>query len=339
MEWLVIAVITTAFVVIGAVVTYTQISHKKKANKAPFIKTYASRSAKEMRPRVEPIQSGIESSQTNPQSNQTTKEESPAINDTPKGPIQRPSTTLKPSPAVSAVNQTKFESDNTVVPIMGAGTPQVTETMAKQHYSAKNPKPDASQTVAEITEVKSEPMEKEADSARQESPAKFITEIESEPARIAAQEVIAEVETDEIKESIKPSQKNQDEKIAELLDFGTLNDWVEIAKSSLSRDNFQIVYNKIIKLTYPRRNETKMREIFLAHANKYVDSFKIDSPDDSISKYIYKYLAIVLQEDRNFNEAFGLCRKAIQLGLDDGTKTGYPGRIERLKKAQNTKKK
>jgi hypothetical protein len=339
MEWLVIAVITTVIVVIGAVVTYTQISHKKKANKAPFIKTYASGSAKEMRPRAEPIRFGIESSQSNTQSDLTTNEENPAISDTLNEPIQRPSTTLKPSPAVSAVKQTTFKSDYTVAPIRETDMPQVDGTMAKQNYSSQNPKPEASQTVAEITEVKSEPIEKEVDSTSEESSAKFITEIESEPTRIAAQEEIAEAETDEIEESDKPSQKTQDEKVAELLDFGTLNDWVEIAKSSLSKDNFQIVYNKIVKLTYPRRKETKMREIFLAHAHKYVDSFNLDSPDDSTAKYIYKCLAIVLQEDRNFNDAFGLCRKAIQLGLDDGTKTGYPGRIERLKKAQNTNKK
>jgi hypothetical protein len=339
MEWLVIAVITTVIVVIGAVVTYTQISHKKKANKAPFIKTYASGSAKEMRPQVEPIRSKIESSQSNSQSNQITKEENPVISDTPKEPIQRPSTTLEPSSAMSAVNQIKFKSDNAAAPIRGIETSQVTETMAKQNYSSENPKPEASQIVAELTEVKPEPIEKEVDSTPEESPAKFITEIESEPAQMATDEAIAEVESDEVEESNKPSQENQDEKIAALLDFGTLNDWVEIAKSSLSKDNFQIVHNKIVKLTYPRRKETKMREIFLAHAHKYVDSYKIDSPDDSTSKYIYKCLSIVLQEDRKFNEAIELCRKAIQLRLDDGTKTGYPGRIERLKKAQNTKKK
>ena len=334
MEWLVIAVITAVVVVIGAVVTFTQISRKKKANKAPFKKTYASGVAKEMQPRTEPIQSGIESSQANPQSNQIEKQENQAASDTPKKPTQRFSTALNPSSTLSAANQTKSNSETTVPPMRRADTPQVTEAMAKLNYSSENQKPEASQTVAEITEAQSESTEKE-----EESPARFITEIESEPARMAANEAIPDAETDEIEASNKPTQKNQDEKIAELLDFGTLNDWVEIAKSSLSRDNYQIVYNKIVKLTYPRRKETKMRDIFLDHANKYVDTFKIDSPDDSTSKYIYKSLAIVLQEDRNFNEALELCHRAIQLGLDDGTKTGYPGRIERLMKAQNTKKK
>ena len=190
----------------------------------------------------------------------------------------------------------------------------------------------------EITEAKTKPIEEKTDTIPEKLSAKFITEIESELSPANAKTEITKTKAEEIEDLKAPPQKSQDEQVAELLNFGTLNDWVTIAKTPLSPDNFQVVYNKIAKLTYPRRKESKMRAVFISHANKYIDTFKIKSPVDSVSENIYKCLAIVLQEDHKFEEALGLCQKAIRLGLDDGTKTGYPGRIERLKKAHSKKK-
>jgi hypothetical protein len=237
---------------------------------------------------------------------------------------------------MSEVVEAKSTPIQVTPPSMTTESPQVSETVAKISDETTETKTKAAQTAAEITEVKTESIEAKTDVVPEKFSTRFITEIESEPSPAKAE---TKTKDEEIEEPATLSKRNQDDQIAELLDFGTLNDWVTIAKGPLSPENFQIVYNKIVKLTYPRRKESKMREIFISHANKYVDSYKINSPVDSITENIYKSLAIVLQEDKKYEEALGLCRKAIRLGLDDGTKTGYPGRMERLKKAQNSKKK
>lgn len=52
---------------------------------------------------------------------------------------------------------------------------------------------------------------------------------------------------------------------------------------------------------------------------------------------IFKQLAILFEEDQEYENAIHVCRKAILLGLADGTKTGYEGRLERLNKKLQTR--
>lgn len=328
MERLVIAVITAVIVVIGAVVTFTLFSRRKNAIKAPFKKTYATGSAKESASEEKLSQTETELSQVNTQPDQVPEKEIQAKRKVAqKSSIGKPFAKPQAPPMMSETTEVKSTPVQAVSPSVTTKSSEVTET-----------KPEASQTVAEITEAKTKPIEEKTDTIPEKLSAKFITEIESELSPANAKTEITKTKAEEIEDLKAPPQKSQDEQVAELLNFGTLNDWVTIAKTPLSPDNFQVVYNKIAKLTYPRRKESKMRAVFISHANKYIDTFKIKSPVDSVSENIYKCLAIVLQEDHKFEEALGLCQKAIRLGLDDGTKTGYPGRIERLKKAHSKKK-
>jgi hypothetical protein len=339
MERLVIAVITAVIVVIGAVVTFTLFSRRKNATKAPFKKTYATGSAKESASEEKLSQSETELSQVNTQPDQVPEKEIQAKrNVAQNSSIGKPFAKPQAPPMMSETTGIKTTPVQAVSPSVTAKSSEVTETVAKISNKTVETKPEASQTVAEITEAKAKPIEEKTDTIPEKLSAKFITEIESELSPANAKTEITKTKAEEIEDLKAPSQKSQDEWVAELLNFGTLNDWVTIAKTPLSPDNFQVVYNKIVKLTYPRRKESKMRAVFISHADKYVDTFKIKSPVDSVSENIYKCLAIVLQEDHKFEEALGLCQKAILLGLDDGTKTGYPGRIERLKKAQSKKK-
>jgi hypothetical protein len=343
MERLVIAVITAVIVVIGAVVTFTLFSRRKNAKKAPFKKTYSTGSAQELVSEATSLQTGTELSQVSTHSNQIPKKETqPKSKVAPKSSTKKPFATTQPPSMMSETRGVKSTPVQVVSPPITPKSSQVAETVAKNSDQTVETKPEASQTVAEITEVKAKPIEEKADIAPEKLPPKFITEIESELSPLNDRTEITQTEAKKVPEKIKspkaPLQRSQDEQIAELLNFGTLNDWVTITKTPLSPDNFQLAYNKIVKLTYPRRKESKMRAVFRFHANKYVDTFKIKSQADTVSENIYKCLAIVLQEDQEFEKALGLCQKAMQLGLDDGTKTGYPGRMERLKKAQSKKK-
>jgi hypothetical protein len=49
---------------------------------------------------------------------------------------------------------------------------------------------------------------------------------------------------------------------------------------------------------------------------------------------VFKQLAIILEEDGEYDRAVAICRAALANGIDDGTRTGFAGRINRiLKKA------
>jgi hypothetical protein len=45
-------------------------------------------------------------------------------------------------------------------------------------------------------------------------------------------------------------------------------------------------------------------------------------------------MVIVLDEDGRQDTAIAVCELALSLGLQDGTKTGFEGRITRLKKSR-----
>jgi hypothetical protein len=52
----------------------------------------------------------------------------------------------------------------------------------------------------------------------------------------------------------------------------------------------------------------------------------------------FQHYATLLTEDGKYDDAIDICNTALKFGLDDGTKSGFQGRIERIKK-QATKSK
>ncbi|MFO7886537.1 MAG: hypothetical protein R6U68_17130, partial [Desulfobacteraceae bacterium] len=51
---------------------------------------------------------------------------------------------------------------------------------------------------------------------------------------------------------------------------------------------------------------------------------------------VFKMLAIMLEEDGAYDQAVAVCRTALANGLEDGTKTGFEGRIKRLLKKKES---
>ncbi|MFO7884086.1 MAG: hypothetical protein R6U68_04625 [Desulfobacteraceae bacterium] len=52
---------------------------------------------------------------------------------------------------------------------------------------------------------------------------------------------------------------------------------------------------------------------------------------------VFKMLTIMYEEEEVFDQAIDICRTALAHGIEDGTKTGFEGRIERLMKKQEDK--
>lgn len=104
-----------------------------------------------------------------------------------------------------------------------------------------------------------------------------------------------------------------------------------------------LVYTKGIDHAYKKRSSDKaMRTCVIEYGQSYIkrfDSLKkavFDHFGDSPKAVpVFKQLAIVFEEDKAFDKAIKICGAAISYGLDDGTKTGYDGRIERLEKKKS----
>ncbi|MFO7911047.1 MAG: hypothetical protein R6V15_02680 [Desulfotignum sp.] len=51
---------------------------------------------------------------------------------------------------------------------------------------------------------------------------------------------------------------------------------------------------------------------------------------------VFKMLDIMLEEDGAYDQAVEVCRTALDNGLEDGTKTGFEGRIQRILKKKES---
>jgi len=98
------------------------------------------------------------------------------------------------------------------------------------------------------------------------------------------------------------------------------------------------LYLSLIDQAYTRRKEPEMRALFKKLAIEHVANF--DAIRGPLIKDVgllprvptFQYLATVYTEDDEYEKAIEVCEKAIAFGLNDGTKSSYQGRIERIKK-------
>lgn len=100
------------------------------------------------------------------------------------------------------------------------------------------------------------------------------------------------------------------------------------------------IYNELIKVSYRLRDlpgmlgtcERACREqigLLPSYAKKL--SAAIGLQDGQLPRIpAYQRLAIILEKRSDIAAAIGVCQQAVLLGLDDGTKAGFAGRIERL---------
>ncbi len=97
----------------------------------------------------------------------------------------------------------------------------------------------------------------------------------------------------------------------------------------------------IVEATYRERKDPKKRALFLEIAQQHVDEFpslagplRKDFDGELPHVPTFQKLATVLADDGRFDDAVTVCEQAIALDLHDGTKSGFEGRIERIRKKQ-----
>lgn len=95
----------------------------------------------------------------------------------------------------------------------------------------------------------------------------------------------------------------------------------------------------IVRGLYSQRAEPGARKLFLEIGRQHVAEFpRLAASVKQGLRVVprvptYALLATVLTEDGRFDEALLVCQQAIDLGLRDGTKGDFPGRMERIRKA------
>lgn len=130
---------------------------------------------------------------------------------------------------------------------------------------------------------------------------------------------------------------------------------VEAAWSSLSVDsmlrvmhykcsafNRYMLLQQIIRGMYSQREDEQTRLSCI----DYCEKFRTELPgllpglknafgdNEGPGGSVYKHYATILTEDGSYQEAIDICEEAIDKGMDDGTKTGFEGRIARIMKKQ-----
>lgn len=102
-----------------------------------------------------------------------------------------------------------------------------------------------------------------------------------------------------------------------------------------------LLLSRLVAGHYRLRSEPGHREAFYRVAHEQIEEASAilnaieatgrQRPDQIDA---FKSVAIALDEDERYDEAIALCKEALSLGLEDGTKTGFEGRIARLEKSR-----
>lgn len=102
--------------------------------------------------------------------------------------------------------------------------------------------------------------------------------------------------------------------------------------------NRHLIYISCLDQVYKKRAEDqKWHDLARDYAQAYVKEFPDLKPAvfENLGEApklasAFKQLAILFEEDQEYEKAVDICKNAMAHGLVDGTKTGYEGRMERL---------
>jgi hypothetical protein len=122
-------------------------------------------------------------------------------------------------------------------------------------------------------------------------------------------------------------------------DFGKMDTMLEKVRNPLHRHQ---LLNALVKKAYSERSQPAVRKKLYEYGRRYLDEFDQIAPElkresdgeGIINAPALKSMAIAMEEDGNYQEALAVCDTALKWDLDDGTKSGYAGRIDRIRKKQ-----
>ena len=127
---------------------------------------------------------------------------------------------------------------------------------------------------------------------------------------------------------------------------GDLDNMLKVVKNRTTPIDRHFLLQSIVNITYQQRKTKRYRNLCIEYAELYLQEFPTIAPalkedmDGTLPRITtFQNYAILLTEDGEFEKAISVCKLAILYGLHDNTKSGYEGRIARIKKQlekQNT---
>jgi hypothetical protein len=128
--------------------------------------------------------------------------------------------------------------------------------------------------------------------------------------------------------------------------YSNLDDLIDAARIPLDPIHRHKLLTKIILKTYAQRRDVRMKKIFHRFARIHLAEFPELAPvlkskhDGSLPRIAtFKLCAIVFEEEEDYEAAIAVCQMALGMGIDDGTKSGFSGRLRRLQKKQQMSRK
>lgn len=120
---------------------------------------------------------------------------------------------------------------------------------------------------------------------------------------------------------------------------GDLNKMLKAVHTKTNPIDRHFLLQSIVNATYKQRKTEKYRQLCIEYSDLHLKEFPDIAPAlkqdmGGSLPLITTFLnyATVLTENGEFDIAISICNKAIKYGLHDNTKSGYEGRIERIKK-------
>jgi hypothetical protein len=97
--------------------------------------------------------------------------------------------------------------------------------------------------------------------------------------------------------------------------------------------------SELAETAYRRRSDPDSRNLFIRCARAMMADFegiaeqlRSEAETQVVELPVFGRLAIVLDQDGDLTGAMAVCRQALEWGVEDGTKTGFTGRLARLGK-------
>ena len=126
---------------------------------------------------------------------------------------------------------------------------------------------------------------------------------------------------------------------------GDINEMLEAESTKTNSVDRHYFLQSIVGEAYKLRKDEKYKQLCIEYADKHLREFPsiVQVLKDEVGGIlprvtIFQHYAIVLAENGEYGKAIKVCKQAIEYGLYDNTKSGFEGRITRIKKMAEKEK-
>jgi len=120
---------------------------------------------------------------------------------------------------------------------------------------------------------------------------------------------------------------------------GDLDQMLKAVSTKTNPIDRHFLLQSIVDATYKLRKEEQYRKLCIEYAEKHLQEFPSIAPalkeemGGTLPRVAtFQNYATLLTEKGEYEKAISICEKALEYGLHDNTKSGFEGRIERIKK-------